>query len=148
SELRLLALEIGEERLVVLALEQGLGIDRRLDVSPWAVLYSGVEEAVQAAEGGIRRPPRGNTGGRARGAAGAEPSVTCGRPWSPGGPVGGVRTKTPTACGSISVERAGRRAHSPGLRTGPLPSSCGSGPPFEGGKSRLIRFRRLHRPCI
>jgi len=49
SELRLLALEIGEERLVVLALEQGLGIDRRLDVSPWAVLYSGVEEAVQAA---------------------------------------------------------------------------------------------------
>jgi len=48
SEARIFALEVGEERLVVAALEQGLEVHRRIDASPWAILYGAAEEAVQA----------------------------------------------------------------------------------------------------
>jgi hypothetical protein len=51
AEARILALEIGEERLVMAALEQGLEVHRRIDASCWAILYAGAEEAVaEAAE--------------------------------------------------------------------------------------------------
>jgi hypothetical protein len=43
-EAHVLALEIGEERLVMAALDEGLEVHRRIEASPWAVLYGGVEE--------------------------------------------------------------------------------------------------------
>jgi hypothetical protein len=48
AEARIFALEIAEERLVITALEHGVEVHRRIDASPWAILYSGAEEAVQA----------------------------------------------------------------------------------------------------
>jgi hypothetical protein len=45
AEARILALEIGEERLVCEALDQGLEVHRRIDASPWAILYADTEAA-------------------------------------------------------------------------------------------------------
>jgi hypothetical protein len=47
AEARILALEVAEERLVMAALEAGLEVHRRIDASPWAILYADTE-AVQA----------------------------------------------------------------------------------------------------
>jgi hypothetical protein len=47
-EARILALEIGEERLVMAALEEGVEVHRRIDASPWAILYADEEAAVRA----------------------------------------------------------------------------------------------------
>ena len=43
-EARIYGLEITEERLVMAALDEGLEVHRRPDASPWAVLYTTVEE--------------------------------------------------------------------------------------------------------
>jgi hypothetical protein len=48
AEARILALEISEERLVMAALDTGLEVHRRIDASPWAILYSGAEEEPRA----------------------------------------------------------------------------------------------------
>jgi hypothetical protein len=45
AEARILALEIGEERLVMAALDAGLEVHRRIDASPWAILYAEQEAA-------------------------------------------------------------------------------------------------------
>ena len=50
AEAHILALEVGEERLVVAALEQGLEVHRRIDSSPWAILLADVETVREAAE--------------------------------------------------------------------------------------------------
>jgi hypothetical protein len=51
AEAHILALEIGEERLVVAALEQGLEVHRRIDSSPWAILLADTEPVrAEAAE--------------------------------------------------------------------------------------------------
>jgi hypothetical protein len=51
AEARILGLEIGEERLVMAALDAGLEVHRRIDSSPWAILFAGDAEAVaEAAE--------------------------------------------------------------------------------------------------
>jgi hypothetical protein len=51
AEARILALEVGEERLVVAALEQGLEVHRRIDASPWAILLADTEPVrAEAAE--------------------------------------------------------------------------------------------------
>jgi hypothetical protein len=51
AEARIFALEIGEERLVVAALESGLEVHRRIDASPWAILYAAADEVhAEAAE--------------------------------------------------------------------------------------------------
>jgi hypothetical protein len=47
AEARILALEIAEERLVCEALDAGLEVYRRIDASPWAMLYA-EQEAAQA----------------------------------------------------------------------------------------------------
>jgi hypothetical protein len=46
-EARILTLEVAEERLVMAALDAGLEVHRRIDASPWAILYAD-EEAVHA----------------------------------------------------------------------------------------------------
>jgi hypothetical protein len=48
AEARILALEIAEERLVMAALDAGLEVHRRIDASPWAILYAEEEAAVRA----------------------------------------------------------------------------------------------------
>jgi hypothetical protein len=51
AEARIFGLEVGEERLVVAALEQGLEVHRRVDASCWAVLFADMEPArAEAAE--------------------------------------------------------------------------------------------------
>jgi hypothetical protein len=51
AEARIFALEVGEERLVVAALEQGLEVHRRIDASPWAILLADTEPVrAEAAE--------------------------------------------------------------------------------------------------
>jgi hypothetical protein len=51
AEAHVLALEVGEERLVVAALEQGLEVHRRIDSSPWAILLADTEPVrAEAAE--------------------------------------------------------------------------------------------------
>jgi hypothetical protein len=51
AEARILALEIAEERLVCAALDAGLEVHRRIDASPWAILYAEPEAAqAEAAE--------------------------------------------------------------------------------------------------
>ena len=51
AEARIFALEVGEERLVMAALEAGVEVERRFDASLWAVLCAGAEETVaEAAE--------------------------------------------------------------------------------------------------
>jgi hypothetical protein len=47
-EARVLALEVAEEKLVCEALDAGLDVHRRVDASPWAILYADVEEAARA----------------------------------------------------------------------------------------------------
>jgi hypothetical protein len=47
-EARIFALEVAEERLVMAALEAGLEVHRRIDASPWAILYADEEAAVPA----------------------------------------------------------------------------------------------------
>jgi hypothetical protein len=47
-EARVFALEIAEERLVMAALEEGLEVHRRVDASPWAILYADEEAAALA----------------------------------------------------------------------------------------------------
>jgi hypothetical protein len=42
-------LEVAEERLVMAALDAGLEVHRRIDASPWAILYAD-EEVAHAAE--------------------------------------------------------------------------------------------------
>ncbi len=49
-EARILALEVAEERLVVAALDEGLEVHRRIDASPWAILYADEEAAHAHAE--------------------------------------------------------------------------------------------------
>ena len=49
-EARILALEVAEERLVMAALEEGLEVHRRIDASPWAILYAEEEAAHAHAE--------------------------------------------------------------------------------------------------
>jgi hypothetical protein len=43
AEAKILALEIGEERLVMAALDAGLEVHRRIDASPWAILNADAE---------------------------------------------------------------------------------------------------------
>ena len=38
------------QRLVMAALDQGLEVHRRIDASPWAILYGGAEAHAEAAE--------------------------------------------------------------------------------------------------
>jgi hypothetical protein len=47
-EAHILALEVAEERLVMAALEEGVEVHRRIDASPWAILYADEEEAALA----------------------------------------------------------------------------------------------------
>ena len=47
-EARVLALEVAEERLVMAAPEEGLEVHRRIDASPWAILYAEEEAAAHA----------------------------------------------------------------------------------------------------
>jgi hypothetical protein len=51
AEARILVLEIAEERVVCEALDAGLEVQRRVDASPWAILYAEQEAAhAEAAE--------------------------------------------------------------------------------------------------
>jgi hypothetical protein len=50
AEATVFALEVAEERLVMAALDAGLEVHRRIDASPWAILYSGANEEAARAE--------------------------------------------------------------------------------------------------